>query len=107
MKGVPWRFLIETGAKSREKTERQLENIGKGLGVLVHLDNMDFELERELRRWKRKQLLASLRGDDPSSVEPPATLRSALAKSFIDSERKLVLALEEFEIVDDEEGEES
>jgi len=103
MKGIPWRFLIEVGARSREKTEKQLNRLGKDLGILVHLDEMDGWLAREFKKWKRKQLLASLRGEDPASIEPPATLRAELARAFVQSDRKLVLSLEEFDIVESEE----
>lgn len=99
---LPWRFLVEVGSRSRERTEKQLNELGNGLAILVHLDGMDPWLLRELRKWKRKQLLASIRGEDPSNVEPPATMRVELARAFAASQRKLVLSLEEFDIVEDE-----
>ena len=102
MKGVPWRSLVEAGAKSREKTEAQLEKLGPGLSILIHLDSLSSSLRRELRRWKRKQLLAAIRGEDPSKIDPPATIRAELAAQFVESNRKLVLSLEEFDIVEDE-----
>ncbi|MCE4618999.1 MAG: hypothetical protein F7C37_06115 [Desulfurococcales archaeon] len=105
-KSIPWRLFIDIGSKSRERTEAQLEELGRGLAILVHIDEIPPELNREFNRWKRKQLLASLRGDDPSAIEPPATLRVALARAFTGSSRKLVLALEELEVVEDAGGEE-
>lgn len=103
-------FTYLLGRGSLVDAKKTLRGIGKGADVAVYIERLDLQLEREIRRWMRKMLLASLKGKDPATVEMPATMRPVLLRSYISSSRKLVVSdsqIAEFSIVEElpDEGE--
>ena len=89
------RLVYELGAYSRDRTDEAVEALSpeaKYLRLVVHLDSLPPRLRREIARWQRRMLLASVKGRDPSVVKPPATMRTALLEAFIESEDKLLLS---------------
>ena len=99
-------FTYLLGRGSLVEARKILESsIAKEAQIAVYLDRLSPHLFREIMRWKRKMLLAELRGEDPREVNPPATLRAALLEAYIESKRKLVVS--DSQISFEAEGEES
>ena len=85
-------LLYKLGRGSLVEAKQTLSRIAKNADISVYLDELNRDLVFEIRRWKRRQLIASLRGDDPRLIEPPATLAPALIASYISSRNKLILS---------------
>ena len=85
-------LFYRLGRGSTDETRRTLEAIaGQTAGIAIHIDRVTPHLRYEILKWKRRQLIASLKGVDPARVEPPATVRVALLEAFIESKQKLVV----------------
>ena len=95
------------GRGSLVEARESLRQLGKHADIAVYIDRPDSALQRELLRWKRRMLLASLRGKRPEEIEPPATLRPVMLQAYLASTRKLVLSdsqISEVEESGEEEG---
>ena len=84
-------LFYRLGRGSTDETRRILEAIaGQTAGIAIHIDRITPHLRYEILKWKRRQLIASLKNADPARVAPPATVRAALLEAFIESKQKLV-----------------
>ena len=100
-------LFYRLGRGSSSETRKMLENVaGRTAGIAIHIDRVTPHLRYEILRWKRKQLIASLKGVDPARVDPPATVRVALLEAFIESGQKLIVHDKEISGYEEEEGEE-
>ena len=91
MKLHEYTYLLGRGSLVEAREVLQ-DSIAKGADIAVYLDKLDPLLAREIARWKRKMLLASLKGKDPAKVEMPPTMRPELLRAYVSSSRKLVVS---------------
>ncbi len=89
-----------------EAREVLQESIAKGADIAVYLDKLDPLLAREIARWKRRMLLASLKGKNPGSEPMPPTMRPELLRAYVSSSRKLVVSDSQIAEVETSEKEE-
>ena len=101
MKLHEYTYLLGRGSLV-EAREALRESIARGADIAVYLDRLDPLLQREIARWKRKMLLASLKDRDPAKVEMPPTMRPELLRAYVSSSRKLVVS--DSQIAEVEEG---
>lgn len=82
------RLAYRLGSTTFHGLKQILRNLGGEYGeAAAYVEELTPRLKWELQRWARRQTLASLMDEEPSKVQPPASLRTALIEAIIEHGR--------------------
>ena len=82
------RLIYRLGETSFSGLKQVLQKLGGDHGeAAAYIQRLPPYLAWELQRWKRRQILAQLQGEDPANVPPPPSLRVALIEAIVEHGR--------------------